>query len=975
MFINLWTHSCYSLLSSITKVDDLISYALKNNQKYAAIIDNNNLYGAIEFYLSCKKNNIIPIIGLQINDNGKNVLLFALNKNGFYNITKISSFITVKNQKKWFELIDDVVVIVDDIDNYHYLSKHKHLYSYNQQARKPIAIKEAYCQTAQDLYFLDILYCISNDCLRDDLSEDKKKHDCFTLNSDEMKKTFNDEALNNLKQLLPLFNIEIDLNKQMHFVKYKDNFDSHDLLKNHCKEGLKARLTKYQYPNYPSKYINQLKYELDVINKMNFSDYFLVVNDYVNFAKQNGILVGPGRGSAAGSLVSYLLGITAIDPIEHHLIFERFLNPSRKTMPDIDVDFLDERRNEVVNYLFERYGYDRTAHIVTFQTIKVKSAIKDAGRVLGYNFKTLNQITSYFPNFVEDVNINDIKKMISNDDELAQIASQNKELFNVVLNIIGIPRQIGLHAAGIVVADKPIWEIIPVNYHTDGTLITQFPMEYLEMFGLIKMDILGLSNLAIIDKTIKLVKTTQHKQIDVESIPLNNSAVFAQLSTGDTIGVFQFESDGMANLMTKIKPQSIEDLSIVSSLYRPGPQKNISTYLENRTHPEKIIYLNDIFKDILSPTYNVIVYQEQVIQIARQIGDFTNTEADNFRRAISKKNSEVLLKFKDSFIANGKKKGYTNEQLDEYYQYILNFGDYGFNHSHSIAYAYVSYWIAYLKTNFQLEFLTTLFNNCNGALEKIKFYAQYLKTRNIKLLPPSINNATFEFNIVDKSIMFGLGSIKGIGYNIVNKIIQARASVKNKFDNYSQAIKILSEYGVGEKTIETLIKAGTFDQILNGKSRLWLITNLNALYESLSTKCLDLSLVEVEQTKQQQLQLDQQQHDLIGISFAEHPLTAIKKNYLSTHKCVDLNAANQLNILYYVVAKINSFRSIKTKTGLDMAFLTIEDDTYVANKVALFPNLYNKLKTEITVNDVYEMNIKYTTQGFQLLSLKKISSI
>jgi DNA polymerase-3 subunit alpha len=420
---------------------------------------------------------------------------------------------------------------------------------------------------------------------------------------------------------------------------------------------------------------------------MKFNDYFLVVQDYVNFAKRNSILVGPGRGSAAGSLVAYVLGITDIDPIEHDLIFERFLNPFRQTLPDIDIDFMDNRRNEIVEYIYNRYGAQHVAHIITFQRMKSKMAIRDAGRILGIELPIINNISKLI-SMQYDL---DLKGAVQSNKSLSSFASKYEELFDIAQKILNFPRQVGLHAAGIVIAGTEIDNIIPIQSSPDGMSATQYSMEYLEPLGLIKMDILGLVNLTTINETIKLIKKEQSQNVDLTEIDLHDSKVFEQLTNGNTIGIFQLESPGMRNLIMKIKPTSIEDISITSALFRPGPQKNIPTYLKNKADPMNIKYLNDDFKEMLSSTYNIIIYQEQVIEIVQRVAGFSLAEADLFRRAISKKNADKLSQLREQFINGGKKNKYSEEELVQIFNFVYEFANYGFNHSHSLAYSYVSY--------------------------------------------------------------------------------------------------------------------------------------------------------------------------------------------------------------------------------------------------------------------------------------------
>jgi DNA polymerase-3 subunit alpha len=552
------------------------------------------------------------------------------------------------------------------------------------KANAPIALQECFFENKGDVKYLKALMAIGSDQQLSTFDSQHDYDDKYMLNEEQAQHKFTQVALKNLEQLINTCLWEITLNKNINFIKYDHDVPSHLLLQTKCRDGLKQKLNS---PNAPVKYIERLKKELQIIDQMHFNDYFLVVQDYVNFAKRNGILVGPGRGSAAGSLVAYVLGITDIDPIEHDLIFERFLNPSRQTLPDIDIDFMDNRRNEIVEYLFNRYGINHVAHIITFQRMKAKMAIRDAGRILGIELPIINNISKLI-SMQYDL---DLVSAIADNDALMAFSNKYEELFDIAKKILNFPRQIGLHAAGVVITDTLIDDVIPVQSSTDGVSATQYSMEYLEPLGLIKMDILGLVNLTTINETIKLIKVEQSKSVDLSKINLHDKKVFEQLANGNTVGIFQLESPGMRNLIMKIKPTSIEDISITSALFRPGPQKNIPEYLKNKAHPEDIKYLNDDFKEVLSSTYNIIIYQEQVIEIVQRVAGFTLAEADLFRRAISKKNADKLAQLQKQFIEGGKKNKYSESELNKIFDFVYEFANYGFNHSHSLAYSYISY--------------------------------------------------------------------------------------------------------------------------------------------------------------------------------------------------------------------------------------------------------------------------------------------
>jgi DNA polymerase-3 subunit alpha len=684
MFINLLTHSHYSLLNSSISIDDIVAFALKNKQKYVSLIDINTMYGTMEFYNKAIANKLVPIIGLQITYNNQKAVLVAKNYDGYKQLVLISSFVMTNETFEINSFLNNVYVLVDDIDSAIFINNRNSVFSLNQTKRRPIATRECFFENKGDLQSFKAVLAIRDEKQLVEFDNVNDFDNNYMLNEKEVNNFYSKESLNNLEELLSNCSLDMPAHNKINFVRYDEKIQSNILLQTKCKEGLKHRLNSTQAPHI---YIERLKKELDIIDQMHFNDYFLVVQDYVNFAKQNGILVGPGRGSAAGSLVAYTLGITEIDPIKYDLIFERFLNPERATMPDIDIDFMDNRRNEVVEYMFERYGHKRVAHIITFQRMKAKMAIRDIGRILDIDLPIINNISKSIPMEYEL----DITGAIENSKVVASYAKKYPQLFTLATKLVNAPRQIGLHAAGVVVTNNEMDEIIPIQTSSDGLNVTQYSMEYLENLGLIKMDILGLVNLSTINECIKLIKVNHSINIDLSKIPLNDKKTFNQLSKGDTTGIFQLESPGMRNLIVKIKPTSIEDISITSALFRPGPQKNIPTYLQNKAHPHSINYLNNDFKEVLSSTHNIIIYQEQIIQLVQKVANFSLADADLFRRAISKKNAEKLASLQKQFIDGGIKNNYSKEELTKIFDYIFEFANYGFNHSHSLAYAYVSY--------------------------------------------------------------------------------------------------------------------------------------------------------------------------------------------------------------------------------------------------------------------------------------------
>lgn len=529
-----------------------------------------------------------------------------------------------------------------------------------------MALHEALFVEKNDYEKYKAIIAIKNNQSYFDVDDNSDLTDKYLWTQQQAQQKFNKLQLDNLTNLLQKINLEIPLNQNNYFIKFDQKRDSHELLKARCKQGLIYRIGE----KVSQKYIDRIKYELDVIHQLNFDDYFLVVQDYVAYAKQNNIMVGPGRGSVAGSLVSYVLGITNIDPLKYDLIFERFLNKARKTMPDIDVDFMDSRRNEIIDYLQAKYGKQYVAHVITFQKIKLKTGIRDVGRILNIDLKIVNLICKKITSDLEK-NIDDEIKTNKN-----LIASINEypQLFKLAFYLVGLPRQIGLHPAGIVLSQRNLIDLVPLCLSNDNVKTIQYSKEYLESVGLIKLDILGLSNLSIISDCSEKIKQHSNANFNLNKINFNDPKVYAMLHRGETIGIFQLESAGMTNIIRKINPQSIRDICDTLALFRPGPRNNISLYLENKNKEKNMIFINEKLKDILTPTYGIILYQEQVIQIVQKVANYSLSEADLFRQAISKKKYDDLKQIKSNFIARAIKNNYLQGEANKIFDYVLKFG-------------------------------------------------------------------------------------------------------------------------------------------------------------------------------------------------------------------------------------------------------------------------------------------------------------
>lgn len=970
MFVNLATRSYYSIMISSISIDEIISFALKNHQKHVCLIDKNVMYGVMEFYQKALQNSLQPIVGISIENQDSEVYLIAKNFAGYQQLCKISSLLCQQQKKpNWQPLLtNDLIVVGDKIDDF--VCKDK----FNTS---DIALHEALFVEKQDYEKYKSLLAIKQDKMFNDVVDKKEITAKYMLTDKEAQQLFTKQQLLNLEKLVNLIDLKIPLNNNNHFVKFDAKKDSFALLKDKCRQGLINKIGA----KVPKQYLERINYELKVIHQMKYDDYFLVVQDYVTFAKKNKIMVGPGRGSAAGSLVSYVLDITDIDPIKNNLVFERFLNSARTTMPDIDVDFMDNRRNEVVDYLFKKYGSDHVAHIITFQKIKIKTAIRDIARILDIDLKVVNLICK---NLTIEAEI-DLDSEIKKNKKIKSLVDSYQQLFALARYLIGMPRQIGVHAAGVVISDQPLCEIIPTCLSAEQTLTTQYSMEYLEANGLIKMDILGLVNLSIISDCLKLIEQQHHKKIDIEKIPLDETNVFDMLQKGKTLGIFQLEGYGMTNVVIKIKPKTIEDISIASALFRPGPQENIPAYLLNKQYPQMINYVNPKIKPILESTYGIIIYQEQVIQIVQEVANYSLSQADLFRRAISKKNVDKLFDLQKQFIEAAIKNGYSQEDAKQIFEYVFKFAFYGFNHSHSYAYATISYQMAYLKYFYPLEFFTCLLTYNNNSFSKISQYISEAKKHGIIVAQPSITNSLFDFSICDKKIIFGFLAIKGIGFETIKKIIAAREQHKDSFNDIVNIITVFAQNGIGVSAIEILIKAGCFDHLFTKQipNRTTLLQNLENIYIASKTytkKYGQLKQVNIKTypTTQQTISQDNlDQLSLLGISFSQHPIVNLKQKnpQLNLNNLADI-INNQVNKTYQVLVRILKVRKIKTKNNVNMAWISCDDETASVSSIMAFNNVLQSPNGQfLSDNNFLLLTIAKSSQNLKIVSIDKIISV
>ena len=708
--------------------------------------------------------------------------------------------------------------------------------------------------------------------------------------------------------------------------KTPNDVSSKDYLSALCKEGLKRRLKNH----LTNEYISRLQYELDVIIKMHFEDYFLIVYDFILYAKKKGIMVGPGRGSAAGSLVSYCLGITEIDPIKYGLLFERFLNPERISMPDIDTDFPDDRRDEVVAYVKEKYGKDHVGHIITYGTLKTKQVLRDVARVLKYTTVETDSIAKLIPNSL-NTSLMDAYNTIPLFNQKINSDKKYQFLFEIALKLEGNPRHESTHAAGIVFSKNVLSDVVPMISIESDLDSTQYSAEYLEDLGLIKMDFLGLRNLGIIAEIMDDI----NPKFDINRIPLNDKKTFELISNVNLLGVFQLESNGMQNLARRMRPNSFEELSMMIALFRPGPMENIPSFLENRAHREKIKYLTKELEPILKETYGIIVYQEQIMSIARKLANFSYGKADVLRRAMSKKKAKELEKLKPEFIDGCLKNGYDISLANELYELILRFANYGFNKSHSIAYGLVAYRMAYLKANYPLYFYKALLNGAIGASEKTYAYIKEIRGRNIGLLGLSINKSTNEYKIVDDKILLPLSICKDVGSANVSKIIKAKP-----FTSYVDAICKLTEKGVDIKALTSLIAGGAFDEF--GLSRYSMALNLSRVIQyANSTNGLNLfggdDTPIIENLTDDMMVLASKEKEVLGFYFKFDPIERVKQKYhISVPSISEIKMGSACGF-----GQIVRIKQIRTKKGQRMCFVDVNDES-ASISLAVMPNIYDQ---------------------------------
>ncbi|WP_027398828.1 DNA polymerase III subunit alpha [Anaerovorax odorimutans] len=1037
-FTHLHVHTEYSLLDGAARIKDLIARVKELGMDSIAITDHGVMFGVIDFYKEAKNQGVKPIIGCEVYtaartmsdkdvDKDKyqgHLVLLAENQQGYENLIKIVSAGYTEGfyykpridktvlkkyskgiialsaclagdvqrkllnndyegaKKEALELLEifgegNFYLELQDQgleEEYKILSYMKRL---NEETSIPfVATNDVHYVNQSDAAAHDVLLCIQTARTVDEDNRMKFPNDQFYLKSEEeMKQLFFDipEAIENTSEIASRCNVDFEFGK-LHLPEFSapNGKSNKEFLRELCESGLLER-----YDQIDEVLRNRLEYELTTIENMGYVEYFLIVWDFINYAKSNKIMVGPGRGSAAGSIVAYALKITDIDPIKYDLIFERFLNPERVSMPDIDIDFCYERRQEVIDYVVEKYGEDKVAQIITFGTMKAKGAVRDVGRALNMSYGEVDAIAKAIP---FDLKMT-ISKALEMNPELKSSYDNDKrikELIDTAIALEGMPRHCSTHAAGVVISKKSINEYVPL-YFSDKGISTQFTMGTIEELGLLKMDFLGLRNLTVIRDALDLIEKNHGVKIDLSKMVYDDKAAYDLISSGNTQGVFQLESSGMTQFMKNLKPDCFEDIIAGISLYRPGPMASIPTYIENKKNPDGITYIDKNLEPILSVTYGCLVYQEQVMKIVRDLAGYTYGRSDLVRRAMSKKKRDIMLKEQEYFIygkddENGNieikgcvKNGIPESSAQEIYNQMISFAEYAFNKSHAAAYAVLAYQTAYLKNYYPVEFMAALMTSVIGDPDQIAKYIRNCNEMKIEVLPPDINESSKKFTVIDGKIRFGLLGVKNVGEGVINEIIKARTG-KGKPKDIFQFINNVDIHEINKKAIESLIKSGAFDSLNENRAQYM------AVYESLvesaqsnsrkniegqmslfqmnsevmSSSGLETTLPKITNFKNNLLIT--MEKEMIGVYLTGHPLADYKEDI---NKIISVNSEDLINahsdsgskiydgMTVIMAGIISSKKTLITKNNKMMAFLQIED-FYGNFEVIVFSNVYEK---------------------------------
>lgn len=1020
-FVHLHVHTEYSLLDGASRIKDLVLHAKELNMPAIAITDHGSMYGVIEFYQTAVKHGIKPIIGCEVYvaprsrfekntaEGGAyyHLILLAENNEGYKNLIRLVSLgysegfyykprIDMEILREYNEGLICLSACIagelpcrilrGDLDGAYALTEEFisifgrdrfYLEMQNHALEEERMVNEELCKIAEkyrlglvatnDLHYVrredaqshDVLLCIQMGKTVDEPGRMKFPNDSFYLKSaEEMAELFPScpEAIANTRKIAERCNVSFDFGELfLPVFELPPGFDSDARYLQHlCEEGI-----EWRYGKEPSDEVHtRLAYELDVIDKMGFSGYFLIVWDFIKYAREHDIAVGPGRGSAAGSIVAYLLGISNIDPLKYQLLFERFLNPERVTMPDIDVDFCYVNRGKVIEYVAKRYGIDHVAQIITFGTMAAKAAIRDVGRALNMSYGDVDRIAKMIPT---ELGIT-LDKALHVDSRLREVYEQEapiKKLIDLARALEGLPRHASTHAAGIVIAKQELTQYVPIQVSSDGFYTTQYDKNKVEEIGLLKMDFLGLRTLTVIGDAIKLIQKNRGITVDIDAIPLDDKAACQMLSQGETSGVFQVESSGMTNLVKELRPESFEDLIPLVALYRPGPLGSgmVTDFINGRHGKSEIHYLHPVLEPILKDTFGVILYQEQVMQIASVMGGFTLGQADLLRRAMGKKKHDILEAQKDTFLQGAAERGFDAKLAMEVFELMSHFADYGFNKSHSAAYAMLVYQTAYLKAHYLPEFMAALLSSIMGDNEKVGAYIEHCKRIGLAVLPPDINISEAAFSVDDGKIRFGLAAVKNVGESAIRTVIKERED-GGSFADLVDFCSRMDMRVVNKRVLESLIKCGAFDSL--GANRMQLLTVVERCIEMAAAKrkerasgqiglfgdevledTYEVTLPDIaEMPTEELLALEK---EMTGFYITGHPLDKYRKRMMNYMKINELEQEELSDGDRVTVAGlIASAKRLLTKRGETMCFLEVEDFTGRV-EVVVFPKVMERV--------------------------------
>jgi len=1028
-FTHLHLHTEYSLLDGAIKLEHLIKRIQENGMKSVAMTDHGNIFGAVKFFDLCKKASIKPILGMEayftedasiksVNNKYHHILLFVQNAQGYKNLCKLISFsfnkgfyfkpridynilekhsdgliatsgclgshipqliinTQLEEAKKRIQWFIDVFgkkrffLEVHPPDQEEQVTLNNYLYKIApSHGLDIIAATDAHYLTPDYREAHEAMLCIQTHHKIDD-ADRFSFGPCkpWVRSTEEMLEAFkeHEEVVWNTQKIVEQCNFDFETGKLFFPVfEIPKKHTEESYFEKLCNKGLAKLVEQGHIPIEHKRYRERLSLEMDLIKKMGFVSYFLIVSDFIQWAKRNNIPVGPGRGSAAGSVVAWALEITNLDPLKYNLLFERFLNPERISMPDIDIDFCIEGRDKVIQYVREKYGHDKVCNIITFGTMAAKGVLKDVARALGLPFEDANAITSLVP---DQIKIS-LEEALKQEPRLADLKNSNPKvakLFDLAFRLEGLTRHASKHAAGIVISPQPIDEVLPVYIPPKSTeLVTQYAMTELEKLGFLKIDFLGLKNLTLIDRIIKLIKKTSGIDIDIDKIPIDDKKTFELLCNAKTSGVFQLESDGLKDVLRRLQPEKFEDIIAVNALYRPGPLGSgmVDDFIARRHGRQKIEYLFDDLEPILKETYGVIVYQEQVMKIASTIGGYSLGEADILRRAMGKKKIDVMAQQRELFLSRAKERGYNEKKSGELFDLMAYFAGYGFNKSHSAAYAKIAYQTAYLKANYLPEFMACLISLEVDNADKMSFYLEEAKDLDLKILPPDINKSETAFTVVEGELLFGLQGIKNVGLAALENIIKERG--KKPFVDLLNFCTRIDLRTANKRVIENLIYAGALDQLPGNRAQQFeelgsIIERAIARKREQETGQMGLfhtpkpkNSVETyafqplpEWPDKEKLQHEK---EVIGFYLSAHPLDS----YQSIIKRINLNTFNKST---YIIQQISgpqepifigcglmrSHRIIFTKKGSRMAFVQLEDMSGTA-EIILFPKTFAKVE-------------------------------